>query len=195
DGRKGTGETFKYKFTAPGDYQVELTVEGKENNEDFAQCVYKIVHCTNENADVASDRQDLLNDTLKVVRELQYFEERDDSSNVVYSIEVIRTDKKLGNDNFLFKLMETYGEVKIHYVEETKQYSYLIGEWDNLEDAHPTWKELLEKGYDKAIVRSIDLDKIAKFSLDNAFVLESVRFDEGQWDIRQDAIEDLQNVI
>ena len=108
-----------------------------------------------------------------------------DSTEVVYSIEVIRTKEKLENDNFLFTLMESYGEVKIHYIEEKGEYSYMVGQWKSIDEAHPTWRQLLEDGYDEAVVRSVDLNMISNFSLDNSFELENVTFDEGRWAVEE----------
>ncbi|UKN01139.1 OmpA family protein [Paracrocinitomix mangrovi] len=196
DGKSLKGMKNKYAFQSEGDYQMELTVEGEKDGEEFISCVYKSIHCYKDNLIAAQNSiENVLEDTSKIVEEKQFYDEENDSSKMVYSIEVIRTDEKLENDNFLFTLMETYGEVKIHYIEETDQYSYMVGAWESIEEAHPTWRDLLKNGYNEAVVRSIDLNKISNFSLDNSFVLDNVRFDEGKWDVRKDALPDLENII
>src|SRR5690606_28298589 len=57
------------------------------------------------------------------------------------------------------------------------------------------WRQLLKDGYTEAVVRSIDLEMISKFSLDNSFELDNVTFEEGRWDIKKTAIPDLENII
>ncbi|MBD3638006.1 MAG: OmpA family protein [Crocinitomicaceae bacterium] len=196
DGTTYPTKNAKHAFESPGVYRVELTAEIKLWDSTFFDCVYKVVHCYEEKvlADIR-EAENILEDTSKVIQETQFFAEHTDSSNTVYSIEVIRTKEKLPNDNFLFTLMESYGKVYIHYIEEKDEYSYLVGDWDNIEDAHPAWQEFIKEGYDEAVVRSIDLDLVSTFSLDNSFELENVTFDEGKWDIKKEAIPDLQNIV
>lgn len=196
DGTQMIGNSIEHTFNETGTYNIQLGAEGTMDGEPFTDCVYKTIYCLDQKSLTAiKNQQDLLTDTSKVIDKRHFFEEINDSSNVVYSIEIVRTDKKLENDNFLFKLMETYGEVKIHYVEEDSQYAYMIGAWEKLEDAHPTWRELIANGHKDAVVRTIDINKIQNFQVDNSFVLDNVRFDESSWTIRKDAIPDIENII
>jgi outer membrane protein OmpA-like peptidoglycan-associated protein len=196
DGTTRVNEKADHIFSTPGEYRVELIVEVNQWDSVFFDCVYKTIQCYDKNdRPLPHDLGNILDDTSKIINETQFFAENTDTSSVVYSIEVIKTKEKLSNDNFLFTLMETYGEVKIHYNEEKDEYSYLVGEWDNIEEAHPAWQQLMADGYEQAIVRSLDLDLVSRFSLDNSFELDNVRFDEGRWDIRPDAIQDLDNII
>ena len=196
DGTKKTQKNIEHTFNAEGEYIVELILEVNKDDSVYYECVYKGITCLKELKDPQFvNKENILDDTSAVVDETQFFAEGNDTSNVIYSIEVIRTKEKLDNDNFLFKLMESYGDVKIHYIEEKQEYSYLIGEWEKIEDAHPTWRQLLEDGYNEAIVRSIDLEMISNFSLDNSFELENVTFAEGSWQVRSTAVSDLENII
>lgn len=196
DGTKKTEKNITHLFESEGQYIVELILEVKQDDSVYYECVYKGITCLTKKVDPAIiNRENVLDDTAAVKDETQFFAEGNDSSKVVYSIEVIRTKEKLDNDNFLFELMESYGDVKIHYIEEEQEYSYLIGEWESIEEAHPTWRTLLEDGYDEAIVRSVDLESISNFSLDNSFELDNVTFDEGAWQVKPKAIPDLENII
>jgi len=92
-------------------------------------------------------------------------------------------------------LLKPYGEVNLKYIEHEDKFLYLIGQWDNIEDVYPTWNELIEKGFDEAIVRSVNVDEIANFQLDETFVLNNVQFDYNSWEISTEVALELQQLV
>ncbi|MEX1003691.1 MAG: OmpA family protein [Crocinitomicaceae bacterium] len=191
------GQEISYRFKKAGTYKLELLVEGSKDGALFTDCVYRMITATEKGISLTVDTlsEDLLSDRNKIKERNLFYEENSDSGFVVYSIEVLKSSEDLTNDNAIFTLMEKYGKVKIEYVEKDSQYSYLVGEWKNVESAYPSWRELLEDGYDEAVVRSININEISNFSIDNSFVLDNVTFDPGDWTIKEAALPDLQNII
>src|SRR5690606_19018621 len=109
DGTKKAQKNIDHVFSKPGLYRVELILEVNQNDNVYFDCTYKGIYCVKEKTIAQTHQENILDDTTVVIKEEQFFAENNDSSQVAYSIEVIRTKEKLNNDNFLFTLMESYG--------------------------------------------------------------------------------------
>jgi outer membrane protein OmpA-like peptidoglycan-associated protein len=189
------GLKSKYTFNELGTHQLQLGVKGKKGGQEFQDCVYKSIVCVNQmNSTGSSKMKDALADTAVVKKVVHFYEQEGDSLHV-YSIEVIRTDEKIKEEDVIYQLMEKYGEVKLEYIEQDSQYSYLVGQWKTVDEAYPTWQELIKDGYDEAVVKSVNVDEVANFTLNSAFVMDNLQFDQNSWDIRNDAIDDLLEII
>lgn len=123
-----------------------------------------------------------------------YYTDPGDSNFTVYSVEVFRSDVELPEDHRIFTVLENY-EVRLEYLEAEDAYLYVVGSFNELVDAHPTWNQMLELGFDESVIRAFVLDAIDDVPLDMVFVLDNVQFDSDSWELRPNAIKEIQKLI
>lgn len=199
DGAKAIKEVNTHSYTTPGIYTVQLGVIGYQAEMEIRDCVYKTIVCQGDEIEpLTTDYINLLPDQINdssIVSDVQYYyASPTDSGFTVYSVEIVRSDTILTETSINMDELDSY-DVQLEYIEEEDIYVYLVGQWGDVTDAHSTWREMIELGYDDALVRSIVVDEIDDIPLDEVFVLNHVQFDSDKWDIRSDAIPDLNKVI
>ena len=114
---------------------------------------------------------------------------------IAYTIEAFRSNTAVNLSEFPYTLLDQYSS-RVEYNEEDQVYVYYVGEYEKFTAAHNTWLTLKERGFEDAILRSILIDETpVEISLTEKFVLEHVNFDVAKWDIRPDAIPDLEKIV
>lgn len=124
-----------------------------------------------------------------------YYTEPNDSTMVIFSIELARSPNELPADHEIFEQIKPFGEYKMRYLEDEGMFVYLYGNYTEFGEAHPTLNDLRDKGMDEAILRSFNIDDVSDFSLDSVFVFNNVQFDSGEWGIRPDSEIALKKII
>lgn len=199
DGTKTIGRDIEHRFQIPGTYRVRLGVLGRDGDSSITDCVYKTVVCSDTAVIVKDNLANLIPSTLansEIVKEVKFYNVGPEEEGfVAYTIEAFRSDEAVNLSKFPYTLLEQYSS-RVEYDEDKEVYIYYVGEYEKFTEAHDTWLTLKERGFDDAILRSILLDESATdISLTEKFVLEHVNFDVAKWDIRPDAIPDLEKIV
>lgn len=194
------GINVKHSFDKPGIYDIQLGIIGFDNEQEVATCVYKTVVCTDQKGFVPTDKVieklnlvEKTNET-EVVEEKHYYADPKDSLNTFYGVEFASEKEELAADDFRFKLVETFGEYSLKYIEEEQLYVYYYGEFETPMEAYEFWIKMQEIGLEDAVVRSFIEEKL-DFKLEDVFILNNVKFDKGKWNILPEAIPELNRVI
>jgi outer membrane protein OmpA-like peptidoglycan-associated protein len=174
DGTHLKGITAEHKISTEGPHSITLGIISKDDGTKY--CVTKQINCTEK----ASSSLERLNPTEHNIASTP---NGDSDSTYLYSIEALKSDSIINDKAFRVGL-EKYGNVRIKYIEEEKSYMYLVGEFKNIEQAHPVWKELKKDGFENAEVKPFTKSELDDFQIDKAFVLENLQFDEGSWQIK-----------
>jgi len=174
DGTHLKGKTAEHKLTTEGPHSITLGIISKDDGKKY--CVTKQINCTEK----ASSSIERLNPKEHSIASNPNGET---DPTYLYSIEALRSDSIINDKAFRVGL-EKYGNVRIKYIEEEKTYMYLVGEFKNIEQAHPVWKELKKDGFENAEVKPFTKSELDDFQIDKAFVLENLQFDEGSWQIK-----------
>lgn len=199
DGQRSMGLNAEHMFDSVGIYTVQLGISGHTAELKTSDCVYKTIVCT----DIATDESpftytSLLPDEVAnsgMVDEVDYsFTAPDDSSVVTFGVQVLGPDQDIPEGDSFFNLLDSF-EVRLEYVEEKDAYYYVAGEFSEMADAYPTWREIIESGFDQAMVRSFSTEKIDDVPVDITFTLENVQFESDRWDVKGDAVEDLNQLV
>jgi outer membrane protein OmpA-like peptidoglycan-associated protein len=197
DGAFYEGEEIQHTFNKTGLFEIQLGVIGNQDEIKAKDCVYRGIYCIDSAEWVKTKplSKNAIEDEGLVKNVVHFYDTPNDSTFLVYTIEVVRADEKFDENNTIFTLLKPYGDVSLQYVEHEDKFLYLVGQWENLEDVYPTWKELVEKGFDKAIVRSVNVDEVANFQIDETFVLNNVQFAYNSWEISTEVAVELQQLI
>ncbi|MFT4600083.1 MAG: outer membrane protein OmpA-like peptidoglycan-associated protein [Arenicella sp.] len=181
DGTNFRGKTGNHLLSSEGEHLISLGIISTIDNKKY--CVTKKINCTKD----ASTNLDLLHPEKKSTDSKP---NGADDPTYVYSIEALKSDSIINDKTFRAGL-EKYGNVRIKYIEEEHSYMYLVGEFKNIEEAHPIWDELKKDGFSDAVVKPYSKDELDDFQINKTFVLENMQFDEGSWQIKPNFEKDL----
>jgi len=100
---------------------------------------------------------------------------------------------RLPKDDFIYKLLNNY-EVQMERTEGEDVYSYLIGHWNEIQDAHSTWSKVQNLGIGESVVKSSNISEINGFPINKVFEMEKLHFDSNKWNIKSEAKGDLDKI-
>ncbi len=187
-----------HSFKQEGAYEVILGVVGTKNGEPFKDCSYKYIVATNNS---------ISQNALGVVKSMGAFEndetmrennppmQNTDSTLVVHSIEIASSDEELPDSSEVLAPALNNYIVNTLFDKEDSVYIYSVGEWMNISDAHDTWLDLVEMGYEEAIVFSREKEALSGLPLSESFTLEDVKFETNKWEINPAAEKRLQFLV
>lgn len=194
------GISAKHVFTEPGLYDIQLGIIGYDNEVSQSHCVYKTIVVTNKAGFVPSNPKiEKLNlkentDETKLIDEKHYYADPKDSLNTFYGVEFASEKEELAADDFRLKLVETFGEYSLKYIEEEKLYVYYYGQFETPMEAYEFWIKMQEIGLESSVVRSF-IEENLNIKLDDVFILNNVKFDKGKWEVLPEALPELNRVI
>jgi outer membrane protein OmpA-like peptidoglycan-associated protein len=198
DDTRAQGIQTQHSFDKVGTYKVQLGVTGYQSEIEAKDCVYKVIVCTDKSFGKDTALANMIPDEVdnkEVVTKVEHFyTEPNDSGFVTYGVEVFKSPVELEKEHQLFKLLGDY-EVRLEYDEEKDAYLYVVGHWEKITDAYPTWREIVKLGVDDAVVRSFILENIDEILLDKVFVLDDVQFDSDRWNIKNNAKSELDKLV
>lgn len=195
---KKRGKSIQHQFHEEGNYEVQLGIIGFDGEMKIQDCTFKNIVCgspensllaTTEVMDFNSDSSE----NVDVIKKDFLYSDPNDSLSF-YTIEIASGTTEITSSDFRLKLLEGKYDYKLKYLEEEDLFIYYVGEFESIEQAHEFWKILRQLGLQDAIVRSI-MEEQGEINLDDMFVLNNIKFDSDKWDIRPDAMNDLNKVI
>ena len=90
--------------------------------------------------------------------------------NYIFPVQFASEKEELAADDFRFKLVETFGEYSLKYIEEEQLYVYYYGEFETPMEAYEFWIKMQEIGLEDAVVRSFIEEKL-DFKLEDGLIL------------------------
>lgn len=198
DSTRFRGKTISKTFNQAGDYQIQLGATGVYQGTPVRACVTKSIRVLDKTALMVATYSNFLTDEASAnhIKETKvYYSTSSDSSMYIYGIEIAVSDVELDlNDSILIRFGDEY-EIEKEYLEDEQKYIYYVGQFENLEQAHPTWLSLLEKGAEYAVVRLIEVSDLEEVPVNQVFVMDNIQFDVAKWDIRPESEQDLMIVV
>jgi len=190
DGAKYIGKNNNHAFTAIGEYEVQLGMIGViESGDTIKRCTIKKMMCSSgltENKDALAKKQinQLPNNFEILESRISQKESENDSIDVLHTIELTSSNKiPLLEDTLYIDFTNMYSVEKT-YNPEDSLFTYRVGEWTEIENAYPTWKELIGDGYKNPNIKSYDdIRKLQTILLDSNFILTDALFETNKWDI------------
>lgn len=198
DGTNYLSSHPSHSFSEEGVYQVKLGVTGIKEGEPFKDCSYKYIVATNEPITEYSS---------SALKNMQSFEaegkmtksnppmDDSDTTLVVHSIEIASSTEQLPDSSIILAPAKENYIVNTLFDKEDSIFIYSVGEWVNIADAHNTWINLVEMGYDDAQVFSREKEALSGLPLNESFTLEDVKFEINKWDITESAEKRLQFLV
>ncbi|HEX8546319.1 MAG TPA: PKD domain-containing protein, partial [Cytophagaceae bacterium] len=145
DGINSIGPKVSHHYQGYGTYEVNLLVRGDVDStgKDFEACVYKKIEIKNpaDKKVIAKDSASSINDIAQTVYTVKGKE------NVVYKVEVARSNKHLAKESDVFKGLQDIKEYNDNGI-----YGYTVGENTDLELTYPLYSDIKEKGFNEAHV-------------------------------------------
>ncbi len=189
----------QHTFREEGTYRVELGILGTLFGEAYEDCVYKMIVC-GDSVEMNETNTTLLNlnDLSRERRKPSFsnepsFPDQADSTQVIYVVEIASSKEKLIVENDLpLDLREDYF-IKSNYNTKDSLYSYYIGEYAKITDAHKTWYEIIQRGHE-VFVRSRKNDA-EEIPLDQAVVMRTILFESNKSEIKDEFKPDLDRII
>lgn len=179
------GKTDTVSFDKPGEHEIKLLITGVREEEKISQCVYKKVYVVNEDNYLVRDRIKINPDS--------YISNSRRNDYEYYGIDLFPNDSS-PNLNGRQDLLKGY-ELRMEYDEKSGKMSYLVGKWEDVNDAYPTWKKLKQSGFDKAKVRLFVKADSTTVPIDDVFSFDSLQFNKAEWKILPAAQEELKILV
>ena len=131
-----------------------------------------------------------------VVKESNFFYEKveGEDGDVVYAIEIYEGPVLIKPGDPMYEIFRQV-DYRIDSITKKEVYRYLVGEYASITDAYEDWQKLLEKGIDDAIVRSIAPQYIFNEFGETKFVMKNLHFDSDKWNIRDEALPELNKLL
>ncbi|MFK7785936.1 MAG: OmpA family protein [Crocinitomicaceae bacterium] len=208
DGTLFTTKNPTHSFTDEGNYQVKLGVVGTRDGLEFKDCSYKYMVVSNDvtgyettasnTAEIAST-QDIkpmgsFEDDGKMVESTPPLADSD-SSMVVHSIEFARSETQLSDTSDILSPIEDHYIVNTLFDPTDSTYVYSVGQWLDLGEAHETWVEVVQLGYDDATIYSSKRETLKDLPLNKYFVIENVEFESSQWRVTKETKDKLEILV
>jgi outer membrane protein OmpA-like peptidoglycan-associated protein len=200
DGSNFKTKTAAHSFDQIGEYEIKLGVIGSNEDGEVRDCVYRSILCSEENVDtlLASNKNLVLDKTENsglIIEEDIALKSSNDSITVVHRIQIAESEEELPIDDSLILLVEDKYEVMLERSKDSTTFSYYVGEWSEITEAHSTWRELVVLGVDDAEIVSVIKDSIDGIPLNNVFTLANINFDVNKWDIRPESEKNIQIIL
>lgn len=190
DGSKKIGESQSFLFKEEGVFQVKLGVTGILEGDSVSYCSYKTMVCNSNFS--SNDPHNIFTGTLPLdstnIRILK------DSLTKIYSILLGMGDSIAIVNHPLYRHLSAF-DLRMEYIPETGKYDYVIGRWKDINDAHESWKTLIDLGFNDALVKLFLKRDSVFFPLKKFFVVNDLNFDHNSWKIRPDAEKDLIRLV
>lgn len=188
-----------HHFTQEGNYRVELGILGTLFGEDIEDCVYKTVVCVGANQPkdtiAAPNKNNLSNGTQQpAFSEETRLLDQGDSTQIVYFIELAKSKERLIIEDEIPADLRNDFYIKSAYNAEDSLYSYYVGEYSKITDAHEVWYEIVGKGHD-VFVRSRRKDEIVDIPLDQAIIMGTILFEFNESQIKDEFKPELDKII
>ena len=198
DGTLFTTKTPTHSFEKPGEYQVTLGILGTKNGEPFKDCSFKYVVATID--PVASVSIAPIKPMAALEREGDVVESQrplisSDTAIVVHSIEIASSPTELADTNEILLPATDKYIVNTLYDPADSTYRYSIGEWLSVGEAHETWMDIIELGYEDASILSRERTSLKDLPLNESFSLENVKFENNKWDVQEGSKETLEILV
>lgn len=187
---KRKGILTNYAFEKEGVYTVRLGVIGTVDSLESRTCSYKTIVCT-ENY-LQTNTYDLF--STKVPLDSNMIHIIQDSLTKIYSILLGMPDSVAMVNHPLYRHLSAF-DLRMEFIEESGKYDYVIGRWTDINDAHESWKSLIDLGFRESIVRMFMKKDTVFFPIKKFFVVNDLNFDHNSWEIRPDAEVDLKRLI
>lgn len=201
DGTLLTTDSPTHAFEKEGEYRVTLGITGTKYGEPFKDCSYKYVVATSD--PVVQN----MGTAVSPTKAMGTFEEdgqvtesappktSSDSTIVVHSIEIARSATKLSDSSDVLSSAADRYIVNLFFDPIDSVFRYSVGEWSTIGDAHKTWTDIVEMGYEDAYVFSHEINSLRDLPLNKAFSLENIQFENNKWDVRDEAKENLEILV
>ncbi len=198
DGTLFTTINPTHAFKKPGEYKVTLGVLGTKNGEPFKDCSFKYIVATIDSVMQIRVPQIKTIGTLEQEGPITESERpliSSDSATVVHSIEIAQSPTKLADSSEVLAIAANNYIVNISFDPTDSVFRYSVGEWLNIGDAHKTWRDIVEMGYEDASIFTHAIKSLRDLPLNMAFSLENIQFDNNKWDVREEAKENLEILV
>ena len=210
DGELYTTKHPSHSFKEEGNYQITLGVIGERYGQEFKDCSYKYVVVSNESTgyvDTASVIVAEENISAQDVKPMGAFEDEDqmvdsnpplantDSSMVVHSIEFARSETQLSDTSTILSPIEDHYIVNTLFDPIDSSYVYSVGQWLDLGDAHQTWVEIIQLGYEDATIYSSRKETLKDLPLNKYFTIENIEFETNEWQVKEESREKLEVLV
>lgn len=157
DGLRDTGTVMKHVYASAGLFPVYL---GAVSESKQKACAVKYIYVSPNTEGSAKENAE----------RIRLASEKKKEGDLVYSVEVKLSKEPLGKNNEVFDKLKSQYVLTEKYVESANLYTYSVGDAKSLKEVYPIYKDVQDKGYTDAIVKS---DENNVISLDQALELES----------------------
>jgi outer membrane protein OmpA-like peptidoglycan-associated protein len=178
----GLDSNFTWTFNRIGEHSVRLGITGTFEGAPFQDCSQKTMRCADELLD--SPPLPTLPAFISLANDSQIVEETHgiemvDSSIVLFSVEIARTEKELSIADDLPTEITSKYVIHSRFDTNDSTYSYGVGEYDEITDAYDTWREIVTYGQD-ATVRSFVQETVYDIPINQVFELDNILFESNK---------------
>jgi outer membrane protein OmpA-like peptidoglycan-associated protein len=202
DGTLFTTKNPTHSFAKEGSYQITLGVVGTRFGQEFKDCSYKYVVVSNESTGYIDTSSNVIAEESVSAQDLKpmgSFEDEGqmvasnppltdtDSSLVVHSIEFARSETQLADTSDILSPIEDHYIVNTLFDPIDSTFVYSVGQWLDLGEAHKTWVEIVQLGYEDATIYSSRRETLKDLPLNKYFTIENIVFETNKWEVTDES--------
>lgn len=198
NGNSFIGKTNQYAFSAPGTFEVQLGMIGVNEYDTVHFCTTKKIVSKElfivENKQLPKKELSNLTSNFEIL-ESKTVHKENDTLNTFYSIEISSSKELNKLDDTLYLNYTDVFQINKTYNTQDSTFVYHVGEWSEIENAHPAWRELLIDGFESPQIISYPESSPDRILLDQKFTLRNLVFENNKWDILPEGFSALKEVI
>jgi outer membrane protein OmpA-like peptidoglycan-associated protein len=118
-----------------------------------------------------------------------------DSSLVVHSIEFARSETQLADTSDILSPIEDHYIVNTLFDPEDSTYVYSVGQWLDLGEAHKTWVEIVQLGYEDAKLYTTRRETLKDLPLNKYFTIDNIEFESNKWQVTDESKDKLEILV
>jgi outer membrane protein OmpA-like peptidoglycan-associated protein len=188
DGNKATGPQANHQYSKSGRYEVNLAlgVRSQSSGEVYKTGISKMIEVFDEaqNKNEFQRRQDALISAPMEISDFDAAEkkvihslEENLKDGAVFRIELLSSGNRVGKGAVIFRNVPSKYIIDEKYNENTGLWSYYV-EWQkNLKSTYPAFRELVDLGFNNAVVKAVPIEDPAERELYNLIKIYSTSTD------------------
>jgi outer membrane protein OmpA-like peptidoglycan-associated protein len=176
DGTRAQGERTGHSFIQPGEYVINMgvTIKSELSGNISRTAISKKIKVAGNNTEkiMLSAKADSSGTALTDIRKYKnavinekYSAEKELLKDAIFKIELLSSEIRISNTDNLFKFVPKKYKIEEDYDSRDSTFRYFCEEQLNLMETVPSYREIIDDGYNKAVVRLVEIKDPAKKEL------------------------------